>query len=311
MNSVITEVTDGKDATVPQAAKWPGWLPLAAFPLCAIALRGRFPAWAFMWAFAFAVFAGCKWLTWWQVWMRGTFRGTRPGWKRSLGYLLAWPGMDGPAFLGAGSRPAKAAAAEWALAVLKTLFGAALLWVVARTIPPERPLLAGWAGMLGLIFLLHFGSFHLLSLIWRSAGVDARPLMRAPALATSLGDFWGGRWNLGFHQLAHGLVFRPLRRRLGGRAAMLAAFLASGLVHELVISLPAGGGYGLPTAYFLLQGLGLWMERSAAARRIGLGRGPAGWAFTLLVTAGPLFWLFHPPFVTRVVLPFLRAVRAL
>jgi hypothetical protein len=31
----------------------------------------------------------------------------------------------------------------------------------------------------------------------------------------------------------------------------------------------------------------------------------------LIVAAGPAFWLFHPPFVLRVILPFMRAVHAL
>jgi hypothetical protein len=75
-------------------------------------------------------------------------------------------------------------------------------------------------------------------------------------------------------------------------------FLASGLVHESVISLPAGGGWGWPTLYFALQGGGLLLER-----KIGSSR---------LLTAGvllvPAFGLFHPPFVLNVVLPFLDAI---
>jgi hypothetical protein len=91
----------------------------------------------------------------------------------------------------------------------------------------------------------------------------------------------------------------------------MAVFAASGLVHELVISIPARGGYGLPTLYFILQGTGVTAERSLIARRLGLRRGFAGWCFTLAVTAAPAFWLFHPPFIRNVAVPMLRAIGAL
>lgn len=76
--------------------------------------------------------------------------------------------------------------------------------------------------MAGLIFVLHFGSFHLLSCAWRAAGVDARPLMHWPVAATSLADFWGRRWNTAFRDLTHRFLFRPLTRRLGPRAGLAA-----------------------------------------------------------------------------------------
>lgn len=261
-----------------------------------------------MGAIASAIYAGFKWLTWW----RARDLAARAGRGRSVGYLLLWPGMDARAFLGSGARPAKPAPTEWAFAGAKTICGAWLLaGGLARIIPRDALLVAGWTGLLAGLLVLHFGCFHLVALAWRAAGVDARPIMCAPALATSLADFWGNRWNLAFRQLAYDLVVVPLRRRLGVSGAGFAAFLVSGLVHEVVISLPAGGGFGLPTAYFVLQGLGVLFERSRIGRRLGLGRGFRGWFFALAVTAGPLPSLFHRPFTTRVVLPLLHAAGAL
>ena len=136
------------------------------------------------------------------------------------------------------------------------------------------------------------------------------PLMRAPLLARSLGEFWGERWNTAFNKLAFTLLFRPLYRPIGVRMATMLVFLVSGLVHDLVISIPARGGYGLPTLYFLLQGVGVLFERTHFARRCGLNRGVLGWLFTMAVTAGPVFWLFPPPFIRNVILPFLKAIGA-
>ena len=90
----------------------------------------------------------------------------------------------------------------------------------------------------------------------------------------------------------------------------MAAFLVSGAIHELVISVPAGAGYGLPTAYFLVQGGAVILERSRIGRRMGLRAGWRGRVFALLVVAAPAFWLFHPPFIRNVILPMLTAIGA-
>jgi hypothetical protein len=110
--------------------------------------------------------------------------------------------------------------------------------------------------------------------------------------------------------LVHDLAFKPLARRRGAAGAMLMVFVISGLIHDLVISLPARGGYGLPTAYFLIQAGGVMFERTTLAKRLGLGRGFRGWLFTVLIVAGPAFWLFHPAFVRNVALPMLHAIGA-
>jgi hypothetical protein len=107
------------------------------------------------------------------------------------------------------------------------------------------------------------------------------------------------------------LIFQPLYRNVGPGPAGFFVFVVSGLIHDLVISLPARGGYGLPTLYFLLQGAGVTVERSQFGKRLGLGQGVRGWCFMVVFLTVPVFGLFHPWFVLRVILPFMRAIHAL
>jgi hypothetical protein len=294
--------TSKDEALLAQTNSAAAYLPLFLFPLAAALVRNRMPPWVFMWLMAFALFAGCKWLTWWK----SRLIASSP-W-RSLAYLLLWPGMDAVHFLDAQRVPPKPAAMEWFAAGLKTAVGIVLIWMFAHRF--TSPMLQGWVGMLGLVFLLHFGSFHLLALAWQAIGVDAEPIMRFPLGSRSLSEFWGKRWNMGFRQLTFELVFQPLRRSAGIAAATFASFVVSGLIHELVISFPARAGYGLPTAYFALQGAGVLAERSALGKRLGLTGGVRGWLSAVGVAAGPAYFLFHPWFVLRVVVPFLRAIGA-
>lgn len=283
---------------------WIAYVPLAVAVVLVLVFARELPAWQFMWLLSFAIFAGLKWLTW-----RNAFATPHPAW-RSFAYLFAWPGMDAEAFFDPTSIPPRPGTREWIAAIFKTALGAALFWILARRLLGQ-PLLRGWTGMVGIILMLHFGVFHLLALFWQRAGVQARPLMDAPLRATSLAEFWGRRWNIGFRQLAHELVFQPLHRPLGAVAAAFLVFALSGLIHDLVISVPARAGYGLPTGYFVLQGLGAHFERSAAGSRLRLRRGFRGWLFTAAVAGPPAYWLFHPWFVIRVILPFMHALHAL
>jgi hypothetical protein len=300
------EVTSEALGNSLQTASRIGWVPLLILVACALTGRDRLPAWVFMWALAFSIYAGLKWLTWW----RARNRVTHPAW-RSAAYLLAWPGMDPESFLDSTRGVPKPTWQSWASALFETTMGGALLWLVARTVPDTNLLLRGWIGMLGLILLLHFGTFQIIALLWQQFGVDAKPIMSAPLRSMSLGEFWGKRWNLGFRQLSHDLIFHPLHRSLGAGGAGFVVFVVSGLIHDFVISFPARGGYGLPTLYFLLQGMGVPVERSSVGRHLSLRQGVRGWLFMALITAAPAFWLFHPPFVRRVILPFMRAIHAL
>jgi D-alanyl-lipoteichoic acid acyltransferase DltB (MBOAT superfamily) len=191
------------------------------------------------------------------------------------------------------------------------LFGAVLLFGIARLIPTQHAYLAGWTGMIGIVLILHFGIFRLLSCGWRSIGVQARALMNRPLDSTSLSQFWGQRWNIAFRDMTHRFLFRPLTSWFGPRAGMLAGFVFSGAVHDLVISVPARGGYGGPTLFFAIQGAAVIIERSAFGRRIGLGSGLSGRLFVLLVLIVPVGLLFHRSFVVGIIVPFMQALGAL
>jgi hypothetical protein len=218
--------------------------------------------------------------------------------------------MDAGAFL-RGSAATPPSPAEWTRAVALTALGVLLFFGVGRYAFAGGPWLAGWIGMAGLVLMLHFGSFHLLSCGWRQAGLDATPLMHAPARSISLAEFWGRRWNTAFRDLTHRFVFTPLVPRLGVRGALLAGFVVSGVLHDAVISWPAGGGFGGPTAFFAAQGIGVLAERSAVGRTLGLSRGWRGRTFTVAAVALPSIALFHRPFVEGVVVPFMGAVGAI
>jgi len=301
-----SESKEIESAEPARGSQWIGWIPISVLPLTAVSCRDLLPPWVFMWTLSFAIFVSLKWLTWW----RARTHVSHPAW-RSIAYLLAWPGMDADAFLDASQCVPPPPSTAWLWATLETALGATLLWIVARSLPEGQPLLRGWTGMFGLILLLHFGSFQIVALLWQRFGVKAKPIMSAPLRSTSLAEFWGKRWNLGFRQLSYELIFRPLHRSLGTEGAGLLVFLVSGLIHDIVISLPARAGYGLPTAYFLFQGMGITIEHARFGKRIGLGRGVQGRLFMAVFVTGPVFWLFHPWFVQRVILPFMHAIHAL
>lgn len=288
-----------------QISAWRGWGPVIIMPVAVLIFTPvEWSRWVFMWLLAFVIFVGCKWLTW--------RRALAPGaqWWQHVGYLLAWPGLNAKAFLSAERLPEKdrPPPGEWGFAAGKLFLGCALFWGAAGWMPDDQTILSGWVGMIGLILMLHFGAFHLLSCAWRSIGIDARPLMNRPLASVSVSEFWGRRWNTAFRDFTHRFLFRPLNSWLGPRRAILAGFVFSGIIHDLVISVPAGGGYGWPTLFFGTQSVAILAERSRAGRAIGLGRGWRGRSFAMLTLAVPAYGLFHPPFVRNIIVPFMRAL---
>lgn len=282
--------------------KLTAWLPLVVLPVVVSLFAFEWPAWVFMWTLALSIYAGLKWLS-----FADSIEASESTVGRSLGYLLLWPGMNAQSFFASPRNVERPRLREWILAVTKMVLGIFLI-VVAVPFVKHDQMVAGWIGMTGIAFTLHFGLFHFLSVVWRRANCDAPPVMNAPILATSLSDFWSRRWNLAFRDLAHNYIFRRFVGRIGIAGATMAVFVVSGVVHDVAISGPAGGGYGLPTLYFAIQGVGVLFERSPLGKRIGTRTGVIGRLFCAVVILGPVCLLFHAPFVEQVVVPMLTAL---
>lgn len=268
------------------------WLIPLTLLATACAIRPLAAPWIAMWVIAAAIFASLKFWTWWPLRAQATT-------GRSFAYFFACATLDAKRFL-SGSPTEKSQAIP---TIGHALIGAALLWRCARLIPFSHPLIVGWAGMIGLVLMLHFGLLQMLSIAWQRVGVDAPLVMNKPLSFGSLSDFWS-RWNRPFTAFAFDHIFRPLRR-FSVTFATLATFLFSGVIHDLAISVPAGAGFGRPTLYFLIQGIAILIERKLHLprhfRRL----------FAAVVLVAPVPLLFHPPFIHNVILPMLSAMHAL
>jgi alginate O-acetyltransferase complex protein AlgI len=221
---------------------------------------------------------------------------------RWLGFASLWAGMRPGLFAAAGEPPLAGAGAlmvrgiRWLALGLGFIILARLAWLSSAGKVLTLLLL-----LPGLSLVLHFGVFNIVAGAWRLAGVDCRPLFRAPLACRSLGEFWGGRWNLAFTEMIALAVYRPLIR-LGRPTATMIGFLFSGLAHEVVISVPVRAGYGLPTLYFLLHGALVLLERRFRPTETW---GRLAHVWTLGWLALPLPILFHPWFLEEVVLPII------
>jgi alginate O-acetyltransferase complex protein AlgI len=201
---------------------------------------------------------------------------------RWLAFATLWVGMRPVLFAKAGKVPLPGAGALIAGGLKRLALGMACLLVVPGVwrepwcgLSDARMLATATAlALVGVSLIFHFGVFNILAGLWRLAGVDCRPLFRAPLLAKSLTEFWARRWNLAFSEMTAVAVARPLARCLGTGGAVMAAFLFSGVLHELAISVPVGAGYGGPFAYFALHGALVLLERGLGGAGRSIERQP-------------------------------------
>jgi alginate O-acetyltransferase complex protein AlgI len=226
---------------------------------------------------------------------------------RLVAYFI-WIGVQPRPFLPGYTPPRTAPRPTWRGFLLNLLIGIVFLWGVPLLLPAGTPLLVrAWAGLAGWAFLRLFAGFDLLALVYRELGFPVEKPWDNPAVATSLRDFWGRRWNRLMSGMLRDLLFIPLARWVGVVGATAAVFVYSGVLHEFV-SVLARGGYGGPLLYFLIQGGGFLLEGTRLGRF--LVRWPwLGWCWTMLVVVGPVALVAPPALLYDVIVPILREAR--
>jgi hypothetical protein len=157
--------------------------------------------------------------------------------------------------------------------------------------------------LIAISLILHFGLLNISTGILRGIGIPVTSLFKDPIRSKSLEEFWSKRWNIAFVELTTIAALRPIRARYGRRFAFWSAYVFSGLLHEMAISLPVNSGYGKPFAYFIVQAiLILTIEKyfiipntNKWVRKIWL----------ILCLFFPIFLLFHEAFIHEIVMPLI------
>ena len=231
------------------------------------------------------------------------------GWRWTA-FALGWPGMR-PEVFAAPRKPDDAGARRLSFRGSIRLAAGVAFLLLSQTIAElsASRWLATPTALVGLSLILHFGVLNLLGALWWRVGICVPPVFRDPLRSCSLSEFWGRRWNLAFSEMTSLAVFRPLIGRIGRRPALAAAFLFSGLLHELAISLPVCAGFGLPLSYFGLHAVAMQIEAGLERRGRPIA-GRVGWVWTVGWVVLPLPILFHRSFIEGVVWPLLGWSRA-
>ena len=288
---------------IPDSLKF---LPPIVLLTLSILTKSLVEEWLFMWIFGFSIFFCCKWITL----VDALNNSPNVSKLRAVLYMFGWVGMDAKRFL-TDNKLLEVQNKVWLETISKILIGLFLMYVITEKVYSINHLLGGWIGLAGFGIFMHFGLFHLIALIWNKFGVNVKPVINSPLYSTSLTDFWSNRWNLAFRDLSRNYILRPLAPKIGIVYATIIVFLISGLIHELIISFPANGGYGLPTLYFIIQITGLFVEKSKIGKKLGLMNALRGRIFAFLVIFGPFSLLFHKAFIEKIMLPFLYQIKGL
>jgi D-alanyl-lipoteichoic acid acyltransferase DltB (MBOAT superfamily) len=226
-----------------------------------------------------------------------------------LAFTTGWAGMRAQPFEAMGEKPLPNAWPMIGFGFSRIIVGLLLILLahLMVSLPVNHHLvyiLISAILLVSLSLILHFGLLNISAGMWRLFGVNTYYLFKEPAKALSLTEFWSKRWNIAFSEMTSIAIFRPLKNKTGSAAALMVAFIFSGLLHELALSLPVYSGYGLPLLYFIIQGALVLIEKVLISHTNLFSRHKIiarVWTFFWVIAPMPL--LFHTQFIKEIVWP--------
>jgi hypothetical protein len=214
---------------------------------------------------------------------------------RSAGFrvlqLLVLHDLRQDGLLKRGARP-QLALRTLLLALLWGGAAALALWLalfVAPALPLGQGFLLRCAAGAAFAYAGVEAALGLFLFVYRSGGLQPPSLHRQPILSTSIGEFWGRRWNRIVGSWLFGTFYRPLAVRGHSLLGIVAAFLASAALHLYFTWAAIGLGPALRMALFFLTQLPLLLAELhlQQARWPGIAR--RAWTIGWLTLTSPLF----------------------
>lgn len=213
-------------------------------------------------------------------------------------YLFFWPGLRPESFQERGE-PKPIDGKEFVGGFIFFVVGVLLQIALAFSWTSLNHDLRLFLGLASFLLTIHLGMMVLLHVLFRLLGWPVEKLFHSPLKSASLREFWGQRWNLAFVDMDKRL-FLPLFPKSWSKGFIaFGIFFLSGLLHEIGISYPAGGGWGRPLLYFIFHGFLCLIEPKILPSNLILRR---LWVWSCILLPIPV--MFHPQFLNAFILPY-------
>ena len=131
--------------------------------------------------------------------------------------------------------------------------------------------------------------FEVCGLCFLLAGYSLPLMHLAPIAASSVGEFWGKRWNIITSAWLRTFIFWPVARRRSAGVGVLCSFLVSGAIHAWPMLAGLGPVAALSTVvFFVFQGVVVLAESwlSIHSWPVAMAR---VWTLVILLASSPLY----------------------